>query len=163
MTRFEAALCRRRHGYGQVNPTESGQIRLGNNPRMARITRIVRAGLSDSIRSDPTQSDSIRPDPTKSDRMRPDTDCKCTMVRAVERTFQSVFSIRPKTGMCSNPAHAPFVVGKLRPICFHAPMAGGPTHSKFTVQGSVSGKEHWFRVCALRGDEVFAGSSADIE
>ena len=140
---------RRRHGYGQVNPT---------------------------------QSDSIRPDLADSDRMRPDTDCKCTMVRAVERTFQSVFSIRPKTGMRPqgrskiassalqvdrvhvkrdkspntihlgrNPVHAPFAVGKPQPICFHAPMAGGPTHSKFTIQGLVSGRKYWFRACALRG------------
>ena len=31
-------------------------------------------------------------------------------------------------------------------------MAAGPTHSKFIVQGLVSGKKHWFHACALRGD-----------
>ncbi len=51
-----------------------------------------------------------------------------------------------------HPAHAPFAVGKPQPMCFHTRMAGGPTHSKFTVQGLVSGKKHWFRVYALRGD-----------
>ena len=46
------------------DPTKSDPIRLGNNPRMARITRIVRAGLSGSIRLNPTRSDPNRVNPT---------------------------------------------------------------------------------------------------
>ena len=63
----------------RFDPTRSDQIRLRNNPRMARITRIVRAGLSGPIRLDPTGADSIRPEPGESDRMKPLMECNCTL------------------------------------------------------------------------------------
>ncbi len=67
------------------DPTQAGRIRLGNNPRMARITRIVRAGV---IGFHPTQSDPIRPKPGKSDRMKSIIE---TSAKVVGQTVAAVY------------------------------------------------------------------------